>query len=100
MEAPQETCLIAGLSRDGARHRDADRAARLPCGVVDRGGEARALSGDRGDGPRDDRRVSSRAAGLGAIADLGFVGLDDRGPDDEAVYSTPRRARPAHSAEP
>lgn len=63
MKAPQETRLVAGLSRDGARHRDADRAARLPCGVVDRGGEAGALGGDRGDRGRDDRRGQQSAAG-------------------------------------
>jgi hypothetical protein len=35
-----------------------------------------------------------RAAGLGAIADLGFVGLDDSGPDaDPAVITGYRAAR-------
>ncbi|WP_329439076.1 hypothetical protein [Streptomyces canus] len=62
MEAPQETRLVAGLSRDGARHRDADRAVCLPRGVVDRGGEVRALGGDHGDGRRDDREGQQSAA--------------------------------------
>ncbi|MGW2323446.1 hypothetical protein ACWDBP_42595 [Streptomyces sp. NPDC001233] len=35
-----------------------------------------------------------RAAGLGAIADLGFIGLDDSGPDaDPAVISAYKAAR-------
>lgn len=44
---------------------------------------------------RHDRlTVRLRAAGLGAIADLGFVGLDDSGPDaDPAVITGYRAAR-------
>lgn len=39
-------------------------------------------------------RPSGRAAGLGAIADLGFVGLDDTGPDaGQAVITGYKAAR-------
>ena len=39
-----------------------------------------------------------RAVGLGAIADLGFVGLDDSGPDaDPAVITGYKAARNARS---
>ncbi|WP_435882719.1 hypothetical protein [Streptomyces bobili] len=43
---------------------------------------------------RDQLTAKLRAAGLGAIADLGFVGLDDSGPDaDPAVITGYKAAR-------
>jgi hypothetical protein len=38
------------------------------------------VDGGTGRVPGDQLTASLRAAGLGAIADLGFVGLDDSGP--------------------
>ncbi|WEH43290.1 transposase [Streptomyces sp. AM 2-1-1] len=53
---------------------------------------------------QDGLTVHLRAAGLGAIADLGFVGLDDAGPDaDPAViagYEAARRRPLIRSREP
>jgi hypothetical protein len=67
-----------------------DDRGRLPWVSVARPGRTSEITACR----RDKLTAHLRAGGLGAIADLGFVGLDDSGPDaDPAVITGYKAAR-------